>query len=189
MSDPVHISLDLTEGRPGKWCIECGIKWPLEFFRANPGKHACQDERRPRCKRCEGESRHEVDYVVRWLQSSLTRHARQDGFPDRHALERATGVGEAYLLPIVMREREHGRCPHCDLTWHDLFTKFNERMTLDRIHRDRPITRSNVQLMCGTGNGQKSRTDPTEFDITSQCWRLAKKIGRAYQQLALKIDL
>jgi len=98
---------------------------------------------------------------------------------------RATGVTEDWLFPIVMRERESGSCPHCDITWQDLFAKFQERMTIDRVDRDRPLTRSNLQLLCMTGNGQKSKSDPTEFDITCQCWKLATSTGPAFEQLPL----
>src|SRR5580765_5802481 len=103
-------SRDFTFGRPGKWCQgPCGCKWPLEFFRKNPrGKSSCHENLttwRPRCKGCEGETRHEVDTIRRWLNGTLQRHARQDGYVDRHDLGRATGVTVEYLLPRAMHER------------------------------------------------------------------------------------
>jgi hypothetical protein len=166
---------DFTFGKPGKICEVCQVKWPLEFFDLDSDQTF---GRKSGCTGCRTNDRHERKYRNpwrEWASRTLSKHFRQDGYASLAAGVEATGITPDQLAEVGEREFEHGKCGHCRRTWKWLAEKTgNPRgtMQLDRRDPTKPLTRSNWQLRCETGNKQKGRLPPEVADVRDRCWEL-----------------
>jgi|SRR5215471_477134 len=174
--------MDFTFGREGKVCTCCQNKWPLEAYdvdaRENRGKTFSRESV---CTMCRTSQRHEQKYRNPWrlwAGRTLSKHFKQDGYASLAAGIEVTGITPDELAEEAEREFEHGKCPHCRRTWKWLAKKTgNPRgtMQLDRRDPTKPLTRSNYQFKCETGNKQKGRLPPEVADIRDRCWALYEK--------------
>ena len=167
----------MAPDRLTKQCRHCGRILPDLCFRRNRRRGGVISRHRPRCVVCEQEIKdaykreHRHEMAARSVLRSHMRRERKQGLHTVKTLpeyERLTGVTVEWLAAEMRAaELDDGVCPHCGVKW----SLMPAQMSVDRTDRSRLLSRSNLVLMCRTGNSQKGTLDARTWEIRRAYWR------------------
>jgi len=156
-----------------KKCSRCGVEHPLHFFRRT-GKKITHDYVRNQykssiCKECESKERIAKKGANPFrpkAKAAIFYHAKKEGISPKQ-FSHETGLTLDYVESLLRDAwilHEAGRhCHSCDKPWKHNLDDFH----LDRIFPDKPMTCSNVRVICKTCNVAKGKKDPIKYNHES----------------------